>query len=372
MLRQNGATADVTIIGGGVIGCAVAYDLARQGTKVQLFDRQGLAQEASWASAGIISAPAPSDTGLSELRLMAFRRYPQLVDELEQETGISTGWHQTGELLLGTAESEQSLEQLMAWQNAHGVRSDWLDADDLHEQEPAVHERFTGGLQVPEVGSVMLERVTLALARAATKRGAVIREHLEVLGLEMSDGKVTGVRTINGSYQSDVVVIAAGAWSRMLSDSLDFTIPTVPVRGQMLAVADPVHPIGSVLAHAGVYIVPRADGTIAVGATEEHASGFDHRVTPGGIAWLAGRLEQMAPTLNQARLVSTWAGLRPGTDDGQPIIGRVPHLENVWLATGHYRGGATLAPATSELLAASILAGDPDPRLSDFDPARLG
>jgi glycine oxidase len=156
----------------------------------------------------------------------------------------------------------------------------------------------------------------------------------------------------------------------MLGETIDFEIPTVPVRGQMMAIADPPIRIRTVIAGGGIYVAPRADGTIAVGATEEHEAGFAKDVTPAGLRWLVEQVDGLVPSLNDGRLVATWAGLRPGSADGKPLIGKLPHLENVWLAAGHFRSGALLAPGTSELLAASILSGVPDERLAPFDPAR--
>jgi glycine oxidase len=184
-------------------------------------------------------------------------------------------------------------------------------------------------------------------------------------------GRATGVRTFDGVVPAGAVVIAAGAWSRSLGESIDMTIPTVPVKGQMLAIADPPIPLSAVLAGGGGYFVPRADGTVAVGATEEHDAGFDTSVTPAGVAWLTALIGRVAPSLLEGRLDATWAGLRPGVEDGEPIIGRVPHLDNVWIATGHFRSGALLAPATAHALATSITSGRIDPLIAPFDPARL-
>lgn len=361
---------EIAIIGGGIIGCALAYDLARQGAQVTLLERQALAQEASWASAGIISAPSPGLGDLQAMAKLAFRRYPTLVREIEELTGIRTGWNLTGETFVGTAADADALRAVRDWQLNWGLDVDWLDETALREREPAVAQHFTCGVQIRAVASVLLGRVCLALARAAEHYGATIHEHTVVTGIEMHGGRATGVRTMDGVRPAGTVVIAAGAWSRMLGEAIDFIIPTVPVRGQMLAIADPPMRIRTVIAGNGIYVVPRADGTVAVGATEEHEAGFAKDVTPAGIRWLVDHIEGLVPSLNAGRLVSSWAGLRPGTEDGLPLIGRVPHLENVWLAAGHFRSGAMLAPGTSELLTASILSGVPDERLAPFDPSR--
>jgi glycine oxidase len=361
---------EIVIIGGGIIGCMLAYDLARQGAQVTLLERQALAREASWASAGIISAPSPAYAYRQEMEQLAFRRYPTLIQEIEELSGISTSWHATGETIVGSEVDAAALRRILEWQQGFGLKVEWLDEAALREREPAVAGHYTCAIQIHEVASVLLGRVCLALARAAEHYGAEIVEHTPVLGIETQGGRATGVQTIQGSRPAGVVVVAAGAWSRMLGESLDFTIPTVPVRGQMFAVADPPIRIRTVIAGGGIYVVPRADGTVAVGATEEHDAGFAKDVSPAGLRWLAEHVDGLVPSLNESRLVASWAGLRPGTTDGRPLVGKAPHLDNVWMAAGHFRSGAMLAPGTSELLTASILAGKPDERLAAFDPAR--
>lgn len=366
------ATAEITIIGGGIIGCALAWELAGSGVSVELLERRELAREASWASAGIISPPAPRYGHRLELALRSYRRYPSLIAEIQDATGIDVGYVHTGEVELGASTNRGALQEAMAWQEASGMRVEWLDsAAEIRAREPAIEADGICGIFAAEAGSVILGRLTTALARAAVLRGATVREHTPVLGLTTSGGRVRGVRTFDGERRVGAVVIAAGAWSRTLGDAIDLSIPTIPVRGQMLAIADPPAPLHSVVAGGGIYLVPRADGTVAVGATEEHDAGFDVAVTPAGIASLVERIANIAPSLNHGRLIDTWAGLRPGSGDGEPIIGRVPHLDNAWVATGHFRSGALLAPATAEALAAAILSGTTDDVLAPFDPARF-
>jgi glycine oxidase len=362
---------EVTIVGGGIVGCALAYELARQGTSVEVLDRREIGREASWASAGIISPPGPRHGTRVELALLAYRRYPSLIAEVEELSGMSVGYMPTGEIDLGGEDSAHDLRQLLQWQAAHGLAVEWLDETRLRKREPAVAEQFTCGLLSVEAGSVVLGRMTRALASAAERHGAAFREHEATLAVDSSGSRATAIRTFGGTRPVDTLVIAAGAWSRTLGESIDFTIPTVPVRGQMMAIADAPIPIRSVIAGPGGYLVPRADGTVAVGATEEHDAGFDTRVTPAGLAELAALAERLAPSLVNGRFVEAWAGLRPGTQHGELIVGRVPHLDNVWIATGHYRSGALLAPATAELVTASIRSGALDERLRPFDPARL-
>lgn len=362
----------ITIIGGGIVGATLALELSRRGMTVELLERRELAREASWASAGIISPPSPRYGTKLELGLRAYRRYPSLIAEVQDATGIDVGYVHTGEIEFGPEANRERMRAALEWQTENGMLVEWIDsAADVREREPVLAIDEGCGVFAAEAGSVILSRMTTAVARAAALNGAVIREHTPVIGINVSRGKVASIQTFDGEHPVGAVIIAAGAWSRTLGDALDVSIPTIPVRGQMLAITAPPTPMTSVVAAGGIYVVPRADGSIAVGATEEHEAGFDTSVTPAGVAWLTERIETLAPSLNQGRLAATWAGLRPGTADGDPIIGRVPHVENAWIATGHFRSGALLAPATAELLTASILAGEDDPALKAFDPARF-
>jgi glycine oxidase len=294
-----------------------------------------------------------------------------LIAEIEAATSISVGYRPTGEIALGTPETADELREISAWRARQGLAGEWLDEAALRRREPAVAPHFTCGIAADEAGSVVLARMTAALARAAERHGADIREHDAVLGVTVTGGRAVELRAFGGTRPVGTLVIAAGAWSRTFGEALDFSIPTVPVRGQMIAIADAPIPIRSVLAGAGGYLVPRADGTIAVGATEEPWAGFDTRVTPAGLVELVELVTRVAPSLAHGRFVDAWAGLRPGTEDGELIVGPIPHLDNVWVATGHFRSGALLAPATAELLASSLRSGTLDERLRPFDPARL-
>lgn len=368
---MNQPSADVTIIGGGIIGTALAWELTARNITVALYDRREIGREATWASAGIISPPGERHGSRSQLALDAFRRYPALIAEAQELSGIAVGYNPTGQLNLGEDLHAEQFASDARWLAEHGIPAEMLDAQAIREREPAVLERYTHGILVRGSGSVLLGQLARALARGAQRRGATIHEHCRVEGVVVERGRATAIRTFDGTWPAGTVVIAAGAWSRMLGDSIDLPAPTYPVRGQMLALADPPVPIRSVLSAGLGYLVPRADGTIAVGATEEHTSGFDDRVTPAGLAELAWIISNLAPSLAQGRFIGAWAGLRPGSDDGELIVGRAPQLENVWLATGHYRSGALLAPATAGLLAESIATGHTAAGLAAFDPARF-
>ena len=363
-------TTDIAIIGGGIVGCCLAYDLAQHGYGVDLFDRKQLAREASWASAGIISAPSPLAGDTLPIALRSFERYPALIEEIESRAGFSTGWHKTGMTSLTTESTGEGRAAVLDFFKQHGIQVEVLDQETLREKEPAIHEQFVAGLHLPDVASVRLDRASRGLAIAAEQHGARLHENDAVIDIEVQNGRATAIRTVQGRTTAGMVIIAAGAWSRMFGEMLDIEIPTTPVRGQMMAVTGVQPSINSVLSYGGVYLVPRADGTVAAGATEEPDAGFDATVTPEGLSWLTGKAAAIAPPFARGQLAATWAGLRPGTEDGVPIIGPVPHLANVWIVTGHFRSGALLAPGTSEVVTQSIVAGAVHEALQPFLPAR--
>ena len=367
-MQHSGSNGEIVVIGGGIIGCAIAYELAKAEERVTLLERNVLAQEASWASAGIISSPSP---GSGAFGLRSFRRYPALIAEVEENSGMRVGWNQTGETaLIGADNDPRPMQDVMEWQRQQGLHVEWLEGAALREHEPVLSPHITAAIYERDAGSLRVHLMAQALARSATNYGATIREYTPALGLATSGNRVTGVRTAEGVIGAAVVVLAAGAWSKAIGDLAGLNVPTMPVHGQMLALADPPMPLHTVVAGGGMYLLPRADGTIAVGATVDQ-TGFAKRVTPTGVNALIALVEQFAPSLNGARLVQTWSGLRPGTADGMPIIGTAPHRDGLWIATGHFRGGALLAAVTGELVAAGIRSGIVDPLLAPFTPARF-
>lgn len=366
-------TPDVLIVGGGIIGCAIGYYLTKAGARVTIVERRRIAEEASWASAGLISPPKQTAHGIEHARLEArsFGLYPALLAELQEFTGLSVEHCRSGRLSVARNEDEiATLEESIPWQRNLGFVVERLDGDAVRREEPALGPAIVGGVWCAAVSSVRAHRLTAALARAAQLRGATIIENTPVETFLTEGARVTGVRTRQGDLHADVTVVATGAWTAGLGALLDLPLPTRPVRGQMLALADAAPPLRHAIAGASGYLIPRADGTIAVAATVEDA-GFDTRVTPEGLAWLAGLIRTLAPAYTGARVIETWAGLRPGTADDLPLMGRAPGYDGLWVAAGHMREGVIWAPITGELLATSILSGSVDPALAPYDPARF-
>jgi glycine oxidase len=226
-----------------------------------------------------------------------------------------------------------------------------------------------GGVLSPEEAQVSNQLFTLALSRAAKKRGARIVEGAPVLGFRRRGGRVTAVRTAQGEFACDHLVLAAGPWSRPLARRLGVEVPTFPVRGQMLAYGRMVTPIGRPVWGRRSYVLPRANGLVFAGATVEDV-GFRIRTTKAGLASVRRGAFELVPQLRHAREHFSWAGLRPGSPDGLPIMGALPGWENVTIATGHFRNGILLAPLTAKLLADAITQGVSE-ALAPFDPARF-
>lgn len=364
---------EVAIVGGGIIGCAVAFELARKGRRVAVVERGAIGAGASGASAGIIAPPSHKGTPAVRVELTArsLSAYPWLVAVLQDEVGFDVGYRQWGELLVARDENDYTrLRALLSWQEDLGFDSEWVDAAELRDLEPVLPEGLLGAMLANDAGSVNVQRLTRALATAAAGRGALVLEYTPALGVVAGGGRVTGVRLPDGTLPAAQVVLATGAWTTRFGLELGQPLPTVPVKGQMLAIGGLTQAPHHVIGGAGGFLVPRTDGTVAVGATEEEA-GFNTRVTPAGLRALVGLVEALGPGLLGGEVIATWAGLRPGTPDREPIVGLVPGYDNLWVASGHYRTGVQLAIGTAEVLVASLLAGAPDPLLAPLSPARF-
>jgi glycine oxidase len=237
--------------------------------------------------------------------------------------------------------------------------------------EPALPETVQVAWLHPGVGSLSVYRLTQALAMAARQLGATVLEETPVGGLVQDRGRVIGVRLQGRDLHADLTLLATGAWTRLLGDTIGVTLPTKPVKGQLIAFRDaPLRPNRVIAGHGG-YVRPRPDGTTMVAATEEEA-GFDRRVTGDGVAWLLDLTRTLCPVLLQGEVAETWTGLRPGSETNDPFIGPVPGLDGLWVSAGHFRTGAKEAPATAMLVAEALVTGIVAPTLQAFDPAAQG
>jgi glycine oxidase len=364
----------VVIVGGGVIGSGIAFELARRGVAVTLIERGRIGGEASWASAGIISLPSrpwmkPERIALGRLSL---EQYPALVEELEERTGLSIDYRRPGEWMVAMdGEHAAAARDIAAWQMGLGLTIDAVDPAEARRQEPALPESLQAAWFHPNVGSLSVYRLTQALATAARQLGATVLEDTPVGGLRREGSRITGVHLQGRDLGAEMTVLATGAWTRLLGDGIGATLPTRPIKGQLIAFANaPLRPSRVVSGHGG-YVRPRPDGTTIVAATEEDV-GFDRRVTGEGIAWVLELTRVLCPVLLQGELAETWTGLRPGSETGDPLIGPVPGCEGLWVCAGHFRTGAKEAPATAALVAEALATSETPALLRAFDPAAQG
>lgn len=370
-------TADVVVVGGGVIGGTTAFYLAGKGARVLLVEqhRIGGPPSASGASAAIVEALAGSPAPLAQQAQLARRLLADLAPRLLELTGIDVELQRLGTVRLAFSEREAAvLRQHVAGLYAElGEASEWLDAIALHDAEPATRAGLLGGLYVPSSNGLYAPKYVRALAAGAAALGATVLQGVTVTGFDVHGDRVVAVQTSEGRLSAGQVVLASGAWTGVVSRWLGRSLPVGPQRGQIMALAPaPGQPrVRHVLHGPGGYVIPKANGTACVGATHEHV-GFDARVTTYGMKFLADLALRLAPGLETATLKHVWMGFRPVLlQDDLPAVGRLPGLENAYVAAGHGAIGVTVSAAVGHTLAQLILGQTPDASLAPFDPGRL-
>ena len=355
---------DVIIVGGGVIGCSIAWRLAQAGLKTAVLERGRVGCEASSAAAGMLSPQGESQTAgpFFDLCLRSRGMYRSFADELKDASGIDVEYKDEGAFFV-VLEGEDDAERTRwaAWQSEAGLPLEHVSAADLRKSEPGVTESAARAIFLPEEHQVENRRLMNALEVAIKRAGVELIEGAEVSALAIERGGVAGVVADGRRLDAGAVVVAAGAWSTSLLEPLGLNVKVIPARGQMIAVRGGACPIKRVLHSSSVYIVPRRDGRILIGATVEYA-GFDKAVTVGAIRRLVAAATDLAPSLESSEVIEWWSGLRPDTVDHLPILG-AGGVENLVLATGHFRNGILLAPLTASLIADALIRG--------FDPSEI-
>jgi glycine oxidase len=341
---------DVAIAGGGVIGVSIALELARAGLRVAVFDRQKPGQEASWASAGIIS-PAPENPGMIatvELGKRSAALYPEFVAQVEEISGQRTGFRRKGTLeALFSHEAKAELSTIIALHHGLGLKAEPLRAEDARELEPALSEELEAGVLRPDEASIDNRALTSAVLEAAQSTGAEIFPGSSAKAIWREGARCRGLALQNEKVEAKWTIIAAGCFSGTI-EGVSAYAPVRPAKGQMAALRADELKIERVLWSDKVYLVPRNDGRILAGATVEYA-GFDKRVTAGGMDKILSAAIELAPALKDARIEETWAGLRPDSSDHLPILGPTD-VEGLLMATGHFRSGILLTPITARLI----------------------
>ncbi|HTU71223.1 MAG TPA: glycine oxidase ThiO [Candidatus Baltobacteraceae bacterium] len=363
---------DITVVGAGLIGLAVAFELAERGANVRVYDRGEPGRGASWAGAGMLAPYSEhiADLPLLELCARSLDRYPRFVQRVAAAGGVAVDLALDG--IVEAAFDSIRLEQLASFGRdlqARGIRAELLDRREALLAEPALGKHVAGALLIRGQGYVDNRRLGRALLAAIRARGVTVQAPVEGLVIECDARRVLGIRTELGFTPADWVVNAAGAWAAGVAGLPAEARPAVrPVKGQMLALAAPAGLLRRPVWVPGAYLVPRTDGRLLVGATSEEA-GFDQRVTAEAISSLLQAALAAAPALGSFTMTESWAGLRPATPDGRPFIGPTA-IDGLIVAAGHYRNGILLSPETAELVASFVESGDDAP-LQPWLPVRM-
>lgn len=361
--------SDVLIVGGGVIGCTLALRLAQAGLKVTVIERGQVGCEASRAAAGMLSpqAEAAEPGAFFDLCWQSKLLYRDFVAELKMLSGIDAEYRDEGTLVVALADDTQSLDNWAAWQIEAGLAVEKISAEDLHKLEPAVTTSATGAVFLTQDHQVDNRLLMDALAIAIKRAGVRLIEGEAVTALAVEHDCVRGVQLNDRQIDAGLVIVAAGSWSGQLLEPLGLRAKTIPARGQMLAVRSSA--FNHVLHSSQVYLVPRANQRVLIGATVEYA-GFEKAITAKGIQALLEAAIELAPALAESAIIETWCGFRPDSADHLPILGS-SGIANLWLATGHFRNGILLAPITAQLMTQSILTDRPVAQLEPFSIARF-
>jgi glycine oxidase len=375
---SNLSRPNVAIIGAGIVGLAIAWRLAARGVSVQVFDRGAAGAGASHAAAGMLAACAeaePGEEALVALGRESQARWPAFAAELLEVSGIDVELRPEGTLLLAlTADDQARLSHQLVFQQKLGLPLQWISAAETRRREPHLAGKLAGAVFSPEDTQVDNRKLVAALRVAAEAAGASITEYRAVSAISSRGGRVDGIVLADGSkVAADVVVLAAGAWSRSI-DGLDPQLrpPVRPIKGQMLALrTDPAAPLLTHVVWApGAYLVPRRDGRLLVGATVEE-KGYDSSLTAGGMLSLLEAAWRAVPAIEDLPIDEMWVGHRPGSRDDAPILGAGP-IDGLIYATGHHRNGILLAPITADTIARLALDDVVDAAIRPFGIERFG
>lgn len=358
------------------MGLGVAWRLAQAGAKVVVLEKRAVGAGASRAAAGMLAPIAElefHETELQQFALASQRRWPSFVQELEADADFSVEYETTGTLMVAWDRDEaEALERHFKYQQELGFRVEWLSGRGLRRIEPMLSPRLVGGIHCPEDVQVSNRCLVEALARAARARGVEIREGVEVARVHFKGDRAAGVELADGSVvEADEVVIAGGAWSRTLAPEGRLSLPIRPVKGQMIGLQmDTRFPLTRhVIRRQGVYLVPKADGTLVVGATSEEM-GFDDRITAFGMRTLLEGAWEILPGVDELPIKETWTGFRPASRDNAPLLGRTS-ISGLSVITGNYRNGIQQSPLSIDAASASILGHALPPEALPFNPMRF-
>jgi glycine oxidase len=366
--------SDIVVVGAGIVGCAVAYELARRGASVEIIDDRPAGMGATQASAGVLAPFIEASDGgpLLDLTTRSLDMFDAFVSDAAADSGCAVNYERTGSLDVSlSTEAFADLAARHACLLQRGFRAELLDAAAVQAAEPQLSEHATGGLLIPAHGFVAAAELTRALAAAARRHTAQLIERGRVRRVLPHRGELQ-VETDRGTLTAEAVVIAAGSWTGAIEIEGESTqVPVKPIRGQLLQLAWNGPRLRRVVWGERCYLVPWREGTVLVGATVEDV-GFDERTTVAGVRMLIDAACELLPNASTAAVLAPKVGLRPATPDHLPVIGFSESVPNLMYATGHYRNGVLLAPLTAHLVARAMLDGVCDPMLEHTRPQRFG
>lgn len=372
--KTDPGNSDVVVVGGGIMGCAVALRLALRGVSVIVIERGIPGAEASSAAAGILGPQMEADSAgpLLDLGLRSRALFPALAAELRDATGIDVGYERSGVLALAVdGAGAAELTARRAWQMARGLRVEPLSSDQVHALEPNLGADVRGALRFPDDAQVNARELARAFSQAAAHAGARFLQGRYVRRVVVAGGVAAGVELDGEVLSAGAVVVAAGSWSGLVEGAGVPSSVVRPARGQLVSIETRPPLFRHVLSvHGRGYLVPRRDGTVLAGSTVEMA-GFRKEVTVGGLAQILGMARSLVPALGDAPVTGTWSNFRPYTEDHLPVLGLTP-VRGLVLATGHFRNGILLAPVTAEAIASLVATGASDVDLAPFSVSRFG
>jgi len=363
---------DVIVVGGGLMGCSIAYRLAKDGARVLVLERSIPGAEASSAAAGILGPTVESFGDALALQLGRRSRelHAELADELDELFGVDVGFRRCG--IVKVAFNEEELAELDGQAlslEVHGIRCDRWSPEDLKHEEPAANPDAVGALSISEDAQVEPKKLLSAVALGAEREGATFRSGSTVLAVSVEGGRARGVQLGDEVVEAERVVVAAGSWTTLIP-GLPFDSETIyPVRGQMIATHTRPPIFRRIVFGAGGYVVTRPDGRVLCGSTMERV-GFVRGITFGGMADVIDKATRIAPALRSAAIEEHWSSFRPGTPDGLPLVGET-RVEGLFLASGHYRNGILLAPLTAELISDAMAGKSSSRQAQALSPHRF-
>jgi glycine oxidase len=364
------------VIGAGVIGLGIAWRLAQAGCRVAVYDKGEAGRGASWAAAGMLAAAVETEPGeepLLPLTLESQLMWPAFAAELRAATGISVEYRDEGTLVVALNRDDAgTLRHSYEFQKGLGLDIEWLNALETRRREPHLKPGIAAAVFSRNDHQVENRALARALIAACRGAGVTIHEHCAVADIVMQGGRACGVETARGREDAEIVVLAAGAWSREIGGIPAAHQPPVrPIKGQMLALQmDPKAPLVShVIWLPRAYLAPRLDGRLIIGATVEER-GFDTSLTAGGMLALIEGAWRGVPSIEELPIAETWVGFRPGSRDDAPMLGP-SGVDGLVIATGHHRNGILLTPVSAAVVSAYILTGRLPGMARAFDPQRF-